>query len=159
MELLKIIFLVLLALTILRPGYKADREWLLIQYSLAAKVLMLVMFVFFLILIYSAIEADNGPSLVVYAVLFGFTIASYFSVLETFRHKLWFDNEKIYYQSPYGRRVVLSKDEIATCKIAWFGNEYQFISAEGIKIRITPLMSGGSEFYKEIRNYLMSKNA
>ena len=158
MELIKIVLSGLVFWLIVRSSFKRDCEWLLVEYSGSAKALMVVMFGVSSLFIYSATQAEKGPIAVVYAVLFAIFAASFVSVLETFLCKLWFDNERIHYQSSYGRRVTINIDDIADCRVAWFGNTYQFIGTQGEKIEITPYMSGADDFYALVKRYLAEKN-
>ena len=155
--LIKVALGVIMIWLIVRPGFKGDRSWLLVKYSLPAKIFVLVMFVFFVILLNSAIQAEKGPVMAVYIVLTGLVVLAILGVLEVFRCKLWFDNTKIYYQSPYGHRKVINIEDITDCRLAWFGNVYLIKSTQGEKIGISPLMSGGTEFFELIRQYLAEK--
>ena len=159
MDILKILFVTLVMLIIVRPGFEADREWLLVQYSLPARILTLAMSVFFAVTTYSAFQAEKGPNTIVYGILLTITLVGFVGTVEAFQHKLWFDREKIYYQKPFGRRMVINMNDIISCKIAWFGNEFHLQSADGRKIRISPYMSGGSKFFELIRQRLAINNS
>ena len=135
---------------------KVDRGWLLIEYSWAMRLIVLIFFVFAAFLLYKTLAKPVALAIVIFGALF---LLVTISVWEAFRHKLWFDSEKMFYQSPYGRRSTLDVSDIKECKVVKGGNEYRIVGMRGEKIGFTPLMSGANEFFDLVNRYLVNRIA
>ena len=144
---------------LIKSGFRGDRDWLLVEYSRGMKALSISVLIGYLFLVYSAHTAHLGPRIEVFWILYFFLGLFATGVLDVLRCKLWFDSEKIYYQSTFGRKIVINISDIQQCKIIWGGNTYRIISKHGKKIYFSPYMSGGDEFYHLVKQYLGTRKA
>ena len=135
---------------------RVDRDWLVIEYGWAARFITLLFFVFASFLFYKSLIKPDALAIAIFGALFLFAAIG---VCEVFRHKLWLDSEKIFYQSPYKRRIILDVANIKECKVVNGGNEYRIVGMHGEKIGFTPLMSGATEVFELVNSYLANRSA
>jgi hypothetical protein len=130
---------------IVRGGISVDREWMLVRYNSAAKALSFLFLIFCTWLVYSAMM-EEGVSKGVYLVLYCLMGLALLNLNEVYRRKIWFDEQTIHYQSPYGKRLSLPFSNIASKRNVWFGSACRVNGFDGQKIDCSYYMAGSDDF-------------
>ncbi|EDN68594.1 membrane protein [Beggiatoa sp. PS] len=148
-----VLFLVILG--IMWGRIKSDRNWYLIEYNRFSKIISVVFSLPAFYFTYSAFSAHfsgKGPYIAVLIILVIYSVICILWMNETYRAKAWFDNENIYFQSPYGRKITMNFNDIESCKLSRF-EYYVIISKSGKKIRLNSYMPGVINFIEFIEIY------
>ena len=150
--LFKLVVLFLVILGIMCGRIKSDRDWYLIEYNRFSKIVSVVFSLpafFFTYSAFSAHFSGKGPHIAVLIILVILSVICILWINETYRAKLWFDDENIYFQSPYNHKITMNFNDIESCKLSRF-EDYVIISKSGEKIRLSSYMSGVINFIEFI---------
>ena len=152
--LLLIIFLpILFGICMMLGEIKIDRNWHLIKCNNFTRILVLLVSVPIFYITYSAFSTylvEKVPNIFVLIILAGMSTMFLLAINEVFRTKIWFDKENIFYQSPYGKKIVMRFDDIITC-IQSKSGEYYMVEDYNNKIKISIFMPGSIDLVKYIQ--------
>ena len=130
-------------------GTRIDRSWALVKYNKFTIYLVTINSMIIFYLSYSAFSATDGPPGIVLVLLALLSVTGIFGINEVFRAKAWFDDRKIYFQSPYGKKIIISYQDIISCKLTVFNN-YVLVSKNGDKVRLSSYMAGIEDMMKYV---------
>lgn len=141
---IKLLILVILAVGMTWGGLKQDREWVLVKYNKFSIFVTTLFLLFFAVVTYSAFTAEKGATNFALIILSSITILAIFAANEVYRAKAWFDDEKIYFHSPYGKKITINYENIISCELTKYSG-YVITSNNGDKAKLSPYMSGINE--------------
>jgi hypothetical protein len=157
--LFKWVILLIVILGVTCGGIKSDRNWHLIEYNRFSKIVSVVFSLptfFFTYSAFSAHFSGKGPHIAVLIIVVILSVICILWINETYRAKLWFDDENIYFQSPYSRKIIMNFNDIESCQLSRF-EYYVITSKNGKKIRLSAYMSGIIDFIEFIETDVINE--
>lgn len=142
--LIKFIVIVFLSAGFAWGGVKFDREWILVKYNIFSKLFAMIFLFFSLALTHYAFTYEKDVADFVLIIISSISIISLLFVIEVYRSKAWFDEDKIYVQSAFRRKVIINYQDIVSCKWSKF-SDFVITSNNGHKVRLSAYMSGIEE--------------
>jgi hypothetical protein len=154
---LKVTLVLLIILGVMCGRTKYEQNWIVMEYNWFAKVVSIIFSLPAFYVTYSAFSAHfsgKGPPIVVLIIVVIYSVICILWINETYRAKAWFDDEKIYFQSPYGHKMIMNFNEIKSCQLSRL-QYYVIISKNGQKIRLNSYMPGVVNFVQFLENHLI----